>query len=214
MKRYALVFLFGLPALLLSLNFSLPANAHNLKLFGSVEGRTISGYAYYSGGGRPVGVTVFLLGPAGEHLGEVVTSDKGEFEIEAPFKADLLLTLNTGDGHTASWQLTAGEFPDDLARLKAPAVASPRTGNEEEPSGRTKDCLFPERGFSPVELQKLVTVAVSGAIKPLQQQINLYRSQLDDYENKIRIHDILGGIGYILGMAGLFIIIKGRKSAD
>ena len=214
MKRCAVISLFFFPVLLLSLNFPLPANAHNLKLFGSVEGRTISGYAYYSGGGRPAGVTVFLLGPAGEYLGEAVTSNKGEFEFEAPFKADLLLTLNTGDGHTASWQLTAGEFPDDLARLKPAAVASPRTGNEEEPSGRSKDCPFPERGFSPVELQKLVTAAVSDAIKPLQQQINLYRSQLDGYENKIRFHDILGGIGYILGMAGLFIIIKSRKSAD
>lgn len=214
MKKCAVIFLFFFPALLLSLNLPLPANAHNLKLFGSVEGRTISGYAYYSGGGRPAGVTVFLLGPAGEQLGDVVTNDKGEFEMEAPFKADFLLTLNTGDGHTASWQLTAGEFPDDLARLKPAAVVSPRTGNEEESSGRSKDCFFSERGFSPVELQKLVTAAVSDAIKPLQQQINLYRSQLDDYENQIRFHDILGGIGYILGMAGLFIMIKSRKSGD
>ncbi|MEA3548261.1 MAG: hypothetical protein U9R66_11435 [Thermodesulfobacteriota bacterium] len=210
MKRCAL---FVLPLLLLFLNFPLPANAHNLKLFGSVEGRTISGYAYYSGGGRPAGVTVSLLGPDGEHLGEAVTSDKGEFELEAPFKADLLLTLNTGDGHTASWQLTAGEFPDDPARLK-PVVASSRIGNEEESSDQRKYHSLPETGFSPVELQKMVAAAVSDAIKPLQQQIILYRSQLDGYENKIRFHDILGGIGYILGMAGLFMMIKGRKSGD
>ena len=214
MKRCALVFLFFFSALLLVLNFPLPANAHNLKLFGSVEGRTISGYAYYSGGGRPAGVTVFLLGPAGEHLGEAVTSDKGEFEFEAPFKADFLLSLNTGDGHTASWKLTAGEFPDDLARLEAPAVASPRIGNEEEPSDQRRNHSLSEIGFSPVELQKLVTAAISDAIKPLQQQITLYRSQVDQYESRIRFHDILGGLGYILGMAGLFMMIKGRKSVD
>ena len=214
MKKYALIFLFFFPALLLSLNLPLQARAHKLKLFGSVEGRTISGYAYYSGGGRPAGVTVSLLGPAGEHLGEAVTSDKGEFVFKAPFKADLLLTLNTGDGHTASWQLTAGEFPDDPARLKAPPVASPRVENEEVLSDRRKDHSLPETGFSPVELQKMVAAVVSDAIKPLQQQITLYRSQVDQYENRIRFRDILGGIGYILGMAGLFIMIKGRKSDD
>ena len=214
MTKSTLICLFLLPALLLLLNLPLPAQAHKLKLFGSVEGRTISGYAYYSGGGRPAGVKVFLLGPDGEHLGEAVTNDRGEFELEAPVKADLLLTLKTADGHTASWPLTAGEFPADLKRLNESAVVSPRSGNEVETLGRSKDHPLPETGLFSVELRKLVTAAVSDSIKPLQQQIVLYRSQLDQYENRIRFHDILGGIGYILGMAGLFMMIKGRKSDD
>ncbi len=46
------------------------------------------------------------------------------------------------------------------------------------------------------QLQKIVEKAVARQVKPLRKQI----MQL---QNSIRLHDVLGGLGYILGLTGL-----------
>ncbi len=47
--------------------------------------------------------------------------------------------------------------------------------------------------------------------KAIQEEIRPLREQLFNYEQKIRFHDILAGIGFILGLAGMAILIKHRK---
>ena len=48
-------------------------------------------------------------------------------------------------------------------------------------------------------------------ILPLQHQISMLQEQLEAYEEKVRLHDILGGIGYILGLAGIAFYFMGKK---
>ena len=48
--------------------------------------------------------------------------------------------------------------------------------------------------------------AVSRQLRPL-------REQLDQLENTIRLRDILGGIGYVVGVLGLLALIKSRNRA-
>ena len=46
--------------------------------------------------------------------------------------------------------------------------------------------------------------AVADAVRPL-------REQLDAYEDTIRLRDLLGGVGYIAGVAGLVYFMKARR---
>jgi nickel transport protein len=54
-----------------------------------------------------------------------------------------------------------------------------------------------------------------GAQKPghesVQNQIAALREQLHEYESRIRLRDVLGGIGYILGLAGVAALMKSRR---
>lgn len=43
------------------------------------------------------------------------------------------------------------------------------------------------------------------------RQIAPLRAQIAAYEERVRLHDILGGIGYIVGLAGLAFFLLGRK---
>jgi len=45
----------------------------------------------------------------------------------------------------------------------------------------------------------------------IQQQLNALQEQLHAYERRTRIRDVLGGIGYILGLAGVFALVKSRR---
>lgn len=45
----------------------------------------------------------------------------------------------------------------------------------------------------------------------IQKQLNALQEQLHAYERRTRIRDVLGGIGYILGLAGVFALVKSRR---
>ncbi len=55
-----------------------------------------------------------------------------------------------------------------------------------------------------------ITAAVAEAVA---KEIRPLREQLDQVESKIRLHDIVGGIGYIVGISGVaFYFLAMRKT--
>ncbi|MEN9847952.1 MAG: hypothetical protein RL368_692 [Pseudomonadota bacterium] len=54
------------------------------------------------------------------------------------------------------------------------------------------------------ELQTLISATV-------RQELQALREQLDRYTLRIYWHDVLGGIGYIFGFAGLFFYFQARR---
>jgi len=45
----------------------------------------------------------------------------------------------------------------------------------------------------------------------ISRQIHELREQLHEYEQRTRLRDVLGGIGYILGLAGVVALMKTRR---
>jgi nickel transport protein len=45
----------------------------------------------------------------------------------------------------------------------------------------------------------------------VQEELRPLREQLDAYQHEIRVRDILGGVGYIVGVLGLVAWIKARR---
>lgn len=174
------------------------ACAHKLKIFATAEGKTISGYAYLSGGDRPRHVTIHVQGPKGEKLGEVTTNEKGEFTYEAKCKCDHVLVLEMADGHGARFTVRASELPDDLPAPSG-APAAPKPAVEKAPVNEK-----PAVSLSGREIEDVVEKAVSKQIRPLREQI-------EGYEERVRWHDVLGGIGYIIGIAGIVFYFLGIR---
>ncbi|CAA7615582.1 hypothetical protein [Magnetospirillum sp. SS-4] len=157
-----------------------PAQAHKLKLFVTAEGAVISGAAYFSGGAKAAGLGGTVLAPDGSTLAEIRTGEDGGFRFEAKSRMDHAIVVDGGDGHAASAVVTAAELPESLP----PGIAgSPR------PPPATADTM----AVVPVEA---IEAAVARQIQPL-------RRQLDAYEDKVRLHDILGGVGMIFGLFGV-----------
>ncbi|NUQ61918.1 MAG: carboxypeptidase regulatory-like domain-containing protein [Pirellulales bacterium] len=180
-----------------------PALAHKIHVFAYAEGHTIRGEAYARDGGPVRDAAVTAFGPGGVRLGEATTDAEGKFTFEARFRCDHRLAIDAGGGHAAEFTVSAEELPKDL-----PARAS-----EDKPQE------------SPIPLLATPQTAVSAAspmdeeallakLEAVDRQIVQLRMQIDGYEQKVRLHDVLGGLGYILGLMGVAYYFFGRRKKD
>lgn len=180
-----------------------PAHAHKIKIFAMVEGETVTGYAYAPGGVRLPNNTIEIFDGNKEKVGETKTDANGAFSFTPQKRNNLSFELDTGDGHRTAFLINADELPASLPAAGAPQTApatTPQTATPQPPSA-------PETtpaSVAPAELATLIDQAVAHNIKPL-------RVQIEAYEQKIRLHDILGGIGYIMGLAGIFAYMQAGK---
>jgi len=189
-----------------------PAHAHKLKVFAAAEGADIKGYVYFPGGGRARGVKVLVQGPGEAGLGEVTTDDEGRFSFPARVRCDHTFVADSGDGHRATCAVQAEDLPPDLPAPgggAGPATAS--VGRVPEPTPpkqplqlRRPDPARDSPGTSQTASQRDIEQAVSRQVRPL-------REALEAYEEKVRLRDVLGGIGYILGIMGITFYFLGRR---
>lgn len=186
MARFVLAWLLLVPA---------PALAHNLHLFAQVRGAVIAGNAYFSPGDIAARqIDVIARDPSGRELGRTKTDDNGEFEIPAKVKVDYQLTAETPDHASIPVIVAAAELPDGLPGASTVRSPKPRDsgGNASTPAAEPKSDSHP----------------VSVEIDALRTQVELLRRQVDLSEQQLRFRDILGGIGYILGLAGIGLYFK------
>lgn len=172
-----------------------PALAHKLKLFATAQGAEISGYAYFTGGDRAMGAALTAAAPDGTVLFSGVTGTDGGFRFTAARRVDHVLTVDGGDGHQARITLGADVLPPSLpggTEAEAARALAPAPPPQAAPSAPSAD------------IQALIEAAVARQIRPL-------REQLDAYQDQVRWHDVAGGIGTIIGLAGLaFGLTRGR----
>ena len=79
-----------------------PASAHRLKVFVTVEGGTIRGYAFFVGGGRAVLVPWVAADASGGTLASGTTDEQGGFAFTAPPPpiTDVTVTVDTDGNRT------------------------------------------------------------------------------------------------------------------
>lgn len=165
------------------------ANAHKVKIFVTAEGQTFNGYVYFPGGGRASQATVTVTTPVDtQPLATLQTDDEGQFTYTTHLVADHLFTVDIGDGHRATYTVKAVELKGEIPKTTTPVAHSAATSNA-------------------VCSQEKQTIE-----KIIYQQIQPLREQLEQYEEKIRLHDLLGGIGYIFGIFGLLIYLRQRHN--
>ncbi|SOD96460.1 hypothetical protein [Caenispirillum bisanense] len=184
-------------ALALVVAVSAPALAHKIKVFATAEGAVVSGLVYFPGGGKAVGAPVQVLGPDGVEIGRVTTDDAGAFTFEATRRIDHTFVADTGDGHRGTFVVKADQLPVSLPggedAAGAPSTAAPAAA----PAAAAPV-------LDPAALEDAVARAVAREVNPL-------RLQIEAYEERIRLHDILGGLGWIAGITGLAFWLLGRK---
>ena len=184
MKPGALIAL----ATLLVLSAANPAGAHRLKVFAAGLGDQITGYGYFTGGTRAAGAETVLATLGGEIIARDTADPAGAFQFTVTLRQDYQITLDTADGHIATAIISAAELADTL-----PSGAT-ETGRT-HPAPTQSAPLSAVSSIDQAALSGLIEQAVAKQIIPL-------RAQLDGYEARIRLHDILGGIGWIVGLCG------------
>lgn len=195
-----------------------PAFAHKMYLFARVEADTVRGKVYFRGGTPAEGVSVEALDAAGQEVGQTRTDDQGEFTLPVRSKGDLKLLAITDDGHAAEpFTLTAAEAGDGAPVVElGPDEPQPGPAPPETPQP------LPDRSSATPDrktLEATIEAAVSRQVSPLRKQIGQLPGEVQgqiqqfktEIQDQITFRDYVGGIGYIVGLAGLAFYFLGLR---
>ena len=182
---------------LLSVFPATTALGHRINVIAPVQGSAITGEAYFVDGSPARGAAVTVLDPAGQTLGQTTTDSEGRFSFPLRFRCDHRIVVDAGDGHAKTVTVSAGEMPRTLQAWDGEVPASDQAAPTTAPSETAGD--------------------VGAQLTALQGQLAELRKEVARYENKVRLHDVLGGIGCILGLMGLafyFLGVRRREKAE
>lgn len=183
------------PALLIFLLLLLspaPLRAHSVSVYAWVERDTVFTESFFANGSRAAHSQIAVFDKGGNRLLTGKTDSQGMFSFKLPKKEDLRIVLRTPEGHGAEFQLQVEEKP----------VSGDRREGEylEEPSQILgSPCLSKEEMRSVVE-------------EVLDEKLEQMRKRLEaSQKGGPGITEVLGGIGYIIGLMGMAIIFSHRR---
>lgn len=176
------------------------ALAHGVKLYGYVEKGYIKGEGYFAGGAKAQRAKVELHEFSGKLLASTTTDREGRFSIKIP-NADppLKLVLKAGPGHQGVFVLSA----EDLG-LEQP-VPGKKPGAL--PIRSSQSQRRPQ--VDPAQLQAAVARALDAKLAPINRKL----AELSA-DKGVSTRDIIAGIGYILGLFGVYAWAASRRKKD
>lgn len=196
------------PLLLLLLIFPQPALAHKIHVFAWVSGNTVTVESNFSED-RPLikGTVTVLDNKSKVVLLEGKGDEKGLFSFQIPVAAraealDLLIVVAGGEGHKNHWLLGAEEYLSEAS----PAPLAPALPTASDPPvSRDASKKAGKIGLSPTEIQQMLEKVLTQELAPIK------RSLAKAEERQTSLPDIIGGIGYLLGLAGLIAWLRNRR---
>lgn len=185
-----------------------PAAAHRLKVFATVEGGAVTGYAFFIGGGRPQGAQVIFRTPGGADLAEAVTDADGGFSYRPPVPQAVEVVVNAGDGHVAEVLLAADRFGPAAAAPAVPDAVPPEAGaatpNPAASAPAPSTACLPDAAT-------LAGIVDAAADRAVARQIRPLLVAYEAAEGRVRFNDVMGGIGMIVGLAGTALWVSARR---
>jgi len=190
---------------------ALPAAAHKLNVFAAADGARIEGSAYFAGGGKATGARILITDAAGGVLAELSPAADGSFSWQARAPVEHHVVAETEDGHRAEWVIGASELAGAFPGVAGePGAAAEAVGDaaaagaasevtDTSPPGAT-DGLDPALG-------EAIERAVARQVRPL-------REAMLEAREAAQLRDVLGGIGYIVGLAGLALWWRSRRAPE
>jgi len=180
-----------------------PASAHKVMIFAWVEGNTVHTESKFSGGKRVKGGAVIVYDLDGNQLLKGKTNDKGEFSFEVSKKTGMKIVLLAGMGHRGEWLIPLEEI-QAVAAGQTGVITSKETAIK-EPDKQAQSA--PVSGVSPGEIQMAVEKALDKKLKPVMKML------AESREHGTSVTEILGGIGYILGLMGVAAYFNYRRKS-
>ncbi|MGD9272262.1 MAG: hypothetical protein PVH08_14405 [Syntrophobacterales bacterium] len=169
--------------------------AHKVNVFAWVEGDTVFVEGYFPGGKKSQDSLVEVFNPTGTKLLEGRTNKKGEFSFKIPERTDLKIVLTASMGHKNDFTLSASDLGGSGSLPSSePAKKHVHSVGESVPVSN--------------DIHQLETIIDEALDRKLAPVIKLIR---DTRKEGPTISEIVGGVGYIFGIFGIFMYFKSRN---
>ena len=204
------------------------ALAHRVNIFAWTEGNEVVAECGFNGGNKvKQGQVVVFDAATGAKLIEGRTDDFGvyRFPVSAEGKAHgVRIVIKAGEGHQNEWTVEAAELatiqpgtvaapapasaPDAAATsaaVSAPAVATAAAAQRPASPKADKAPAQQAANISAAELQNIANTALDAKLGPIRKELAEMRVARPGFS------EIFGGIGWLVGLAGIALYFKGRR---
>ena len=180
------------------------AQAHKLHMFVSLEGNSIAGRVYYSRTVPFKNGMVELLSVKGEQIARTKSDDQGRFRFLLPKPSGtatrFIVRIKSPDGHLVERLVHQAHKQEHHEHNHTPGTDHAHdhatVHSSTEPDTPPVDASFDQSGLQKVLAQEL---------RPIKEQIHQLQS-------KIWLHEILGGLGLLCGVFGLWMFMLARRT--
>lgn len=189
----------------LTLGLASGAQAHKVNVFAYLENGHIKGEGYFPSGDKAQNSLVELVDNQGKVVGSTRTDSQGEFALPLPAGATppLKVVLKASMGHQGDYTLGWGDRDVvDTAGQGAPAVAAATPPSTGQATATTAPAAPVDQG----DLDKRLARLLDQRLQPLTAQIAKLEA-----DRGVTLHDVVAGLGYILGLLGLAAYLQNRK---
>lgn len=177
------------------------AQAHKVNIFAYAENGMVHTESYFSDGRGAMNSTVEVFEVSSKRLLLTGKTDKnGEFSFKIPQATDLRILVTASGGHKNEYFLSGDEVRAALGRVKASGKLP--SEKVEKNNNQTFPKMMIEIDSS--QLEVLLTQVVEKETAPIMKKL----LRMEEQMHKPTIQEVLGGIGYILGLMGIAIYFK------
>lgn len=189
------------------------AFAHKVSIYAYAENGMVFAEGYFADGSRSRNSRIEVLdAKTGEKLLEGKTDNKGRFTFRIPKTTSLKLVLHASMGHQNDYTLSVKEVKEALGiqdtevRSQNPDVRK-QTDERGSQLSESATPLTVDSGASSSEIEAAVSRAMDRKLQPVITML----LKLQENSEKPGITEILGGIGYIIGLMGMAMYFKSRR---
>jgi len=179
---------------------NISAFAHKVNIFAYVEGDKVYTESYFNDGKKCIDSKIEVFDNQGNKLLEGLTDKEGMFSFKIPpedgIKGDLKLVLTASMGHRAEYIIRADEL-GDIKGLIEKKIEEPVSAVSTEVSS-----------FDLKEIQSIIEDTLDEKLKPIMRDMREIKKSQED---RISPTEIIGGIGYIIGIFGIVAYFLSRK---
>jgi nickel transport protein len=183
------------------------ASAHKVSIYAYAEDGRIFAEGYFVDGSRAKNSLIEVFDArSGKKLLEVKTDKKGKAAFNIPKITPLKLVITASMGHKNDYTVSEDEIRQASGELMSDTIEQKPEKTVQEETDRKQE-IAEEAEISSKEVEKIVERVVEKKLQPIKNIL----IQIEESSSKPRISEILGGIGYILGLMGIIMYFKSRK---
>jgi len=177
------------------------ARAHKVNVFAHVEGDTVITESYFNDGRKCRDSTIEVFDKHGHKLAEGKTDAEGRFSFQPTVRTDLVIRLTASMGHLAEYTVPASDLPEKLPAGPDAAAESLEGAPVDHGHSRAHE------DEHATDIENVVERVVARQLAPI-------RRELEESRLRRRFSDVVGGIGYIVGVMGVIFYFLGRRRRE
>ncbi len=208
--RYLIFCLFFNVCCLLFVSF---ANAHKVSIYAYAENGLVHSESYFVDGTKCKHSLLEVFDKKdGTKLLEGKTDEEGKFSFKIPKATSLKLVLHASMGHQADFTIGEDEVREAKGVKQPPKSPSVKVPSKSERSAAMKTQkketaeMAELKGISESKIESIVESAVEKKLQPVMGML----VKLQESSGKPGFTEIIGGIGYIIGILGIVAYFKAR----